>query len=134
MARLTMLRPRVGTLRTGVASPLEVARIAGRPWMRIRAQVLNADPLCVHCRLERRVAEANEVDHVVPLWEGGTNDLANLQGLCGACHKVKSEAETLRRTIQGHGGGLDLCGGDGRKPRPIPFGPFFLAPSETGDG
>ena len=36
-------------------------------------------------------------DHVVPLWEGGADDEANLQLLCGACHKPKTREEAHRR-------------------------------------
>jgi 5-methylcytosine-specific restriction protein A len=98
MARLTMLRPRVGTLRTGVAAPpLEVDRMSSRPWARLRAQVLSANPLCVHCQREGRVEAATEVDHVVPLWEGGSDALGNLAATCGPCHALKTADEARRR-------------------------------------
>lgn len=31
-----------------------------------------------------------EVDHIIPLSEGGTNEASNLQALCLMCHRVKS--------------------------------------------
>jgi hypothetical protein len=31
-----------------------------------------------------------EVDHILPLSEGGTNEASNLQALCLMCHRVKS--------------------------------------------
>jgi hypothetical protein len=31
-----------------------------------------------------------EIDHIVPLEQGGTNDLINLQGLCDSCHIFKT--------------------------------------------
>jgi 5-methylcytosine-specific restriction endonuclease McrA len=31
-----------------------------------------------------------EIDHIVPLSEGGSNDASNLQALCLMCHRVKS--------------------------------------------
>jgi len=31
-----------------------------------------------------------EIDHIIPLEQGGTNDLANLQGLCDSCHIFKT--------------------------------------------
>ena len=34
-----------------------------------------------------------EVDHVVPLFDGGSNDYTNLQALCVKCHKTKSMHE-----------------------------------------
>ena len=98
MARLTMLWPRLGTLRTGVAAAqLEVARMSSRPWSRLRAQVLSANPLCVHCRAQGRVEAATEVDHIVPLWEGGGDALSNLAATCGPCHALKTADEARRR-------------------------------------
>jgi 5-methylcytosine-specific restriction protein A len=98
MARLTMLRPRVGTLRTGVAAaPLEVDRMSSRPWSRLRSQVLSANPLCVHCRAQGRVEAATEVDHRVPLWRGGSNDVGNLDPICGLHHAEKTAREAAER-------------------------------------
>lgn len=41
-------------------------------------------------------ATATEVDHVVPLYQGGSDSDANKRAVCGPCHKSKSRAE--RRT------------------------------------
>ena len=38
-----------------------------------------------------------EVDHRIPLSEGGSNDLDNLWLLCRDCHKVKTSAERSAR-------------------------------------
>lgn len=38
-----------------------------------------------------------DVDHVVPLWEGGADAEYNLQILCQPCHKNKSNEEARRR-------------------------------------
>jgi 5-methylcytosine-specific restriction endonuclease McrA len=43
---------------------------------------------CVDCGAVGRC----EVDHVVPLWAGGTNAPANLQLLCRDCHRKKGKA------------------------------------------
>ncbi|WP_158857993.1 HNH endonuclease [Streptomyces sp. NRRL B-1347] len=40
--------------------------------------------------------EASEVDHVRPLWEGGSDDLMNLVAVCKPCHMAKSKAERLK--------------------------------------
>lgn len=52
------------------------------------------EPLCRHCANAGRVRLGELVDHIRPLKAGGTNDEANLQTLCRACHKVKTDAET----------------------------------------
>ncbi len=39
-----------------------------------------------------------ELDHVVPLIDGGTHDAHNLQTLCTPCHKRKTAAEAVRRS------------------------------------
>jgi len=36
-----------------------------------------------------------EVDHVVPLCRGGTNDTSNLQALCVECHSAKTREDLL---------------------------------------
>lgn len=52
---------------------------------------------CTACRRSGAPLPAAEFDHVIPLWEGGTNDLGNWQHLAIDCHKAKSAAETRRR-------------------------------------
>lgn len=37
-----------------------------------------------------------ERDHIIPVAEGGANDLANCGPICGDCHKPKSERERIR--------------------------------------
>ena len=40
-----------------------------------------------------------QVDHVVPLWAGGSNERRNLQALCACCHAIKSLAEARERAV-----------------------------------
>lgn len=50
-------------------------------------------------------APAVEVDHIVPLWLGGSNRDENLEGLCGPCHLRKTRAEApLRAKIMRQSG------------------------------
>jgi len=60
--------------------------------MRIRAQVLREEPLCRMCLAKGRTTASEEVDHIIPLEDDGTDDRENLQGLCADCHKVKHGA------------------------------------------
>lgn len=65
-------------------------RIRGRKLQRIRARHFQANPLCVMCEAENKVAIATELDHIVALVNGGKDEEGNRQGLCEACHKVKT--------------------------------------------
>lgn len=68
-------------------------RLRGRAGMRERQRVREEEPLCRICLDEGRTAATTEVDHKLPLSEGGTNDRSNMQGLCKPCHDAKSAAE-----------------------------------------
>ena len=60
-------------------------------WVRLRTLVLARDPICRIC--ERNASTV--ADHVVPhkgVWELFC-DLANLQGICIACHAIKTAKE-----------------------------------------
>lgn len=48
------------------------------------------NPLCAMCEAAGRVTLAKELDHIVALVNGGTNDPSNRQGLCEPCHKAKT--------------------------------------------
>jgi 5-methylcytosine-specific restriction protein A len=65
------------------------ARKRGRPWRRLRAQVLVEEPLCRVCE-KRPSEEVDHVDHQGPTVRG------NLQGICGVCHKAKTQREAGR--------------------------------------
>ena len=57
-----------------------------------------------------------EVDHIVPISEGGTNDLTNLRTLCRGCHA--RETGLLRRRLNARQRGQAMM--------PIPYGSFAL--------
>ena len=68
----------------------------GSNWRRLRGLVLSRHPLCsdiwgVHVE-HGEVVLATEVDHIIPLSEGGTNRMDNLQPLCKSCHSKKTAA------------------------------------------
>lgn len=72
----------------------------GRPWRRTREEVLKRDSYlcqCEDCKRLKRVRPAHEVDHVVPLAQGGTDSLSNLAAINHDCHRVK----TLRESAAG---------------------------------
>jgi 5-methylcytosine-specific restriction enzyme A len=83
------------------ASRPPTPRIRGRERMRRRYALLRAQPFCQHCG----EAVASVRDHVTPLAEGGTEDDANTQALCDACHDRKTTAEATRGAIRHRGVG-----------------------------
>lgn len=69
-------------------------RETGRTWQRKRESVLlGSDCMCALCK----TAAATEVDHIIPLEQGGSNDEINLQPLCKECHLEKSREEARIR-------------------------------------
>jgi len=75
-----------------------VVRDRGGKWKRERDEVMRLDGgLCRQCRKEGRVTTAVEVDHIVPLFEGGADTVSNKQALCLRCHQAKSYIEEMRR-------------------------------------
>lgn len=73
----------------------------GWAWSKIKA-----DAFALHGRDCLKCGDvATEIDHIVELNAGGTNDLDNLQPLCKACHKAKTSAynsvRMTRRATQG---------------------------------
>lgn len=43
---------------------------------------------CNHCQ---HILDASyEIDHIIPVYQGGTNDIGNLQALCRNCHGKKT--------------------------------------------
>ncbi len=89
--RLAVQRGRCAThqpVRAPDTRPSPSARGYDRAWQRIRECVLQRDATCVECG-----APATDVDHILPLRSGGSNDLSNLQGLCHACHARKTSRQ-----------------------------------------
>ena len=58
----------------------------GRAWKKLRARFLLLHPLCEQCKSGSRLTPAEEVHHILPLANGGTNDEGNLMALCKSCH------------------------------------------------
>jgi 5-methylcytosine-specific restriction enzyme A len=66
-------------------------RTRGRKWMRIRGQIMTrANHLCEQCAKDGKTTPAREVDHITPIFKGGTDALSNLAALCIPCHEAKT--------------------------------------------
>ena len=68
------------------------ARDYGAAWQVVRAEHLRLESDCRLCGVP-----GTEVDHVLPLRDGGTHRHSNLQTLCATCHRRKTAAERDRR-------------------------------------
>jgi 5-methylcytosine-specific restriction enzyme A len=100
----------------------------GRPWRRRRARILARDGyLCRLCERRGILTLATEVDHILPLFLGGTEDDENLQSLCETCHAEKSEAE-LRDALAG--GTATMTPGS----IPAPMRPLWVVVGPPGAG
>jgi 5-methylcytosine-specific restriction protein A len=105
--RLTTLKPRLQELK----SPLRELKRGtnwkaqdrdsrhqrgyGTAWDKLRLVVLQRDAgLCQVCMDAGILKVGNEVDHIIPKYRGGTDDLGNLEVLCRTCHQVKTAAES----------------------------------------
>ena len=102
---LQLLKPKRKVLDTKAGS---TERVRGRKWLSIRQQVLLRDNYtCVQCGL---VSMDNECDHIIPLEQGGSNSMHNLQTLCAwvdehgvkrGCHAEKTREEAQTRAGRG---------------------------------
>ncbi len=85
--RLQILEPKAGT----------TPRIRGRAWMETRRRVALAHGYrCYDCG---RVWQAHldQMDHDVPLEQGGSNHESNLRPRCNDCHAAKTAREATAR-------------------------------------
>jgi 5-methylcytosine-specific restriction endonuclease McrA len=69
-----------------VSSPKKFARFyRSGAWRRIRQVVFECKGrVCIYCQ-----KRATHIDHATPICRGGTNDLSNLQPICGSCNSKK---------------------------------------------
>jgi 5-methylcytosine-specific restriction protein A len=65
-------------------------------WHKLRTRILRDEPLCRPCRLRGVLTAAVEVDHIVPLCDGGTHDHDNLRPICRRCHQAKTTRDRYR--------------------------------------
>jgi 5-methylcytosine-specific restriction endonuclease McrA len=60
----------------------------------LRRRILRRDSgLCQICEKSGRFSLASEVDHIIPLSKGGSDDEDNLQSICRSCHDDKTRTD-----------------------------------------
>jgi 5-methylcytosine-specific restriction protein A len=75
---------------------LKSPRLRGRAWAALRARQLSKEPYCRDCADAGQERAAEQVDHILALDDGGTNDDHNLRSLCVPCH-AKRTKERLKK-------------------------------------
>lgn len=99
-SRLKCLRPPLATTSTGGWKPDTVRgsrhqRGYGWEWEKTRARILERDQgLCQPGLAKGEVHAAQQVDHRIPKAAGGSDEDANLQAICTACHNAKTARES----------------------------------------
>lgn len=71
----------------------------GVKWRRLRAAVLEREPLCRDCYRRGRLTTATDVDHHDN--DPSNNDPENLVSLCHECHSRKTQADMGKRVTYG---------------------------------
>ena len=65
-------------------------------WRKLRAYILDKEPLCRMCAKEGKITPAVLVDHIKPVESPDDDwfyDEDNLQPLCWHCHQLKTKAD-----------------------------------------
>lgn len=68
-------------------------RITGHKAVEERRLWRLREPLCVKCKARGIVKQVDEIDHIIPLSQGGKDDETNRQSLCFDCHRIKTMDE-----------------------------------------
>lgn len=89
--RVALLTPRVTVAPAPSRAPSY--RIRGRALQQIREAHLRLHPLCVRCLLKGFLTPGDEIDHIIPLSQGGTDTDDNRQTLCAPCHVEKGRED-----------------------------------------
>jgi 5-methylcytosine-specific restriction endonuclease McrA len=75
-------------------------RLTGRRWLAIRRRIMIRDLYTCKNPLCAVITISGEVDHKIPLEQGGTDHEDNLQYLCKPCHVTKTNRDQgLKVTI-----------------------------------
>lgn len=83
------------------AAPTASASAINRPgWKKLRAAVLKRDRHQCQIRGSRCTTIATQVDHVVEVADGGTDDMSNLQSCCTPCHLTKTGKDARARQLR----------------------------------
>jgi 5-methylcytosine-specific restriction endonuclease McrA len=100
--RLKTLQPRLKAINTSLrpmAPSMSEKRMAGRKLQERRLRVWSRDPHCARCGRLTSFPSGFDLDHRVPLHQGGEDTEANCQVLCNGpdgCHRTKTDEDAGR--------------------------------------
>lgn len=78
--------------------PDAVERVRGSAGVRDRERIRARDcGLCQECKRRGKTTLGGPVDHITPLWKGGSDEDDNKELLCTRCHDVKTACEATQR-------------------------------------
>ena len=103
MAQLKTIKPRLTAIASTRLKPISgcagvVERKRGSAGVRDRNNIKSRDcGLCQACRRQGRVSLGRVVDHIIPLWNGGSDEDENKELLCHPCHDAKTAREAAQR-------------------------------------
>lgn len=81
--------------------PDVVERKRGSAGVRDRDRIRARDcGLCQECKRQGRTTIGHPVDHIKPLWAGGSDDDSNKETLCVLCHDIKTAREAKLRSCR----------------------------------
>ena len=79
-------------------------KLAKRPRGRVgaaeRVRRLTAEPFCLDCLARGHQRDACEIDHIIPIALGGTDDDDNIRCLCKSCHAARTKEQFAARTLR----------------------------------
>lgn len=107
MPKLQTLKPRLQAAGSRLATlapvrPGTVQRKRGWAGVKDRERIRARDNgLCQECLRNNRTTIGHPVDHIVPLWKGGSDDDSNKETLCDPCHDTKTAREAAERARGG---------------------------------
>lgn len=93
--KLATIKPRLPVAGKAARAPAPPKRIAGRRGQERRKRIWLKDPHCANCGKLVAMHEF-ELDHRIPLHQGGPDTDDNCQVLCagiGGCHDLKTREE-----------------------------------------
>jgi 5-methylcytosine-specific restriction protein A len=105
--KLQTLKPRLQSAGSRIVTlaptrPEATPRKRGWAGVQGRERIRRRDcGLCRACQRNGKTSVGAAVDHIIPLWKGGSDDDSNKELLCDPCHDTKSAREAAERAAGG---------------------------------